>query len=382
MANGGTGLVFHENYLLHDPGFQMVGTPPEPYPFDDPVPPWEHPLRVGRVKELLDRAGLTEQLTPVTPWTADLEDVGLFHTRDYIRRVVDLAAKGGGDAGQGARLTRGSFEIALLAAGGGISAVDAVLDGDVRRCYALVRPPGHHAVADKGMGFCIFNNVAVAALHALARNRAERVLIVDWDVHHGNGTQEAFWASKNVLFVSLHQEDLYPQNSGLVAEVGEGDGEGYTVNLPLPAGTGDAGYLAAFERVVVPIAKQFAPDLVLISSGLDASRFDPLGRMVVSAEGFRKMARYLKELADDFAGGRMAVLHEGGYALSYAPFCGLAIVEEMLDTRSPLSNLHNQALFDHNPPSHTVGLDVERALERITEVQGRYWRLGAGVTTG
>jgi len=269
----------------------------------------------------------------------------------------------------------------MLAAGGAIASVEAVLNGQVRNCYALVRPPGHHAVADQGMGFCIFNNVAVAALHALERNRAERILIVDWDVHHGNGTQEAFYGDRRVLFISLHQEGLYPADSGLVEQVGEGAGEGFTVNLPLPAGCGDAGYRAAFERVVVPIAKQYAPDLVLVSCGLDASRSDPLGRMVVSAEGFRRMTRSLKEVAEDFAGGRMAVMHEGGYSQSYAPFCGLAVVEELAGTRTSMSDLSGQAQVDRLRPSREVGLDTERALKEIVAFQGRYWNLRAPAAT-
>jgi len=376
-----TGLVFHDSYLSHDPGEAVIGTPAEPYPYDEPVPPWEHPLRVKRLKELLDRSGLAEQLTDVAPRPAELEDVGRFHTRAYINRVLAVAAGGGGDAGLNARLSRGGFEVALLAAGGSIAAVESVLDGRVQSCYALVRPPGHHAMRETGMGFCIFNNVAVAALHALERQRAERILIVDWDVHHGNGTQQAFYADRRVLFISLHQEGLYPENSGLVEETGEGDAEGTTVNLPLPAGTGDAGYLAAFERVVVPIARQFKPDLVLVSSGLDASRFDPLGRMVVSCEGFRQMARHLRELADDFAGGRMAVLHEGGYSLSYAPFCGLAIVEEMAGTRTGLTDRADPDRSARLRPSYEVGLDVDRALREIIAFQSKYWHLSAPVAT-
>jgi acetoin utilization deacetylase AcuC-like enzyme len=378
-----TGLVFHPHYLAHDPGPAVTfSTPPLPYPYDTPELHVEDPRRVGRVKELIDKSGLMNELTSVAPWPADYEDVGMFHTRDYIRTVLDISVnQGSGDAGQGARLTRGSFEIAMLAAGGAIAAVDAVLNGTVDNCYALVRPPGHHAVADRGMGFCIFNNVAVAALHALQRNRAERILIVDWDVHHGNGTQEAFYHDRRVLFVSLHQEGLYPADSGLVEQVGDGAGEGHTVNLPLPAGSGDAGYLAAFERVVVPIAREYAPDLVLVSCGLDASRSDPLGRMVVSADGFRRMTRYLKEVADDFAGGRMAVMHEGGYSQSYAPFCGLAVVEELAGTRTAMSDLSGQAGVDRLRPSREVGLDIDRALREIIEFQSRYWKLSTSTVS-
>jgi acetoin utilization deacetylase AcuC-like enzyme len=160
-----TGLVFHEHYLAHDPGPAVLGLSSTFYPYADPEPHVEHPLRVARVKELIDQSGLIERLEPVAPWPAEAEDIGLFHTREYIRRVLQVSAttRESADVGQGARITRGSYEVALLAAGGAIAAVDAVLDGQVGSCYALVRPPGHHAVADRGMGFCVFNNVAFAA---------------------------------------------------------------------------------------------------------------------------------------------------------------------------------------------------------------------------
>jgi acetoin utilization deacetylase AcuC-like enzyme len=371
-----TGLVFHEHFLLHDPGPAVVGDPPEPYPYLEPEAHVEHPRRVGRIKELLDRSGLIERLQPIDFQPATLQDLELFHTREYIERVIQLSAKDGcGDAGQGARLTRGSFEVALLAAGGAIGAVQAVLRGDVQHAYALVRPPGHHAVSWRGMGFCLFGNVAIAVLKALQERQAERVLIIDWDVHHGNGTQEAFYGDPRVLVVNLHQEGLYPANSGLALEVGDGAGLGYTLNVPLPAGTGDAGYLAAFDRIVVPAARQFEPDLVLVSCGLDASRSDPLGRMVVSAEGFRRMTQAAQLIADEFAGGRLVLVHEGGYSQSYAPICGLAVIEQLAGVRTEMGTLGTQAQVDRLRPSYEVGLDVERALGEVIEMHGEFWRL-------
>ena len=216
MSN--TGLVFHEHFLLHDAGMMVVGNPPEPYPYLEPEAHVEHPRRVGRIKELLDHTGLTERLTALPFEPASIEDVALFHTREHIQNVLTLSTLGTGysDAGEGARLSRGSFELGLLAVGGACAAVDAVLDGAVDNAYALIRPPGHHAVAHQGMGFCLFSNVAIAVKRALARGAAERVMILDWDVHHGNGTQEAFYDDDRVLMVSLHQDGLYPENSGLV----------------------------------------------------------------------------------------------------------------------------------------------------------------------
>lgn len=373
----GTGLVYHEHFLLHDPGMMVVGDPPEPYPYLEPEDHVEHPRRVGRIKELLDHSGVTQRLQPLTFEPASLDDVALFHTREHIQNVLTISARDGhGDSGEGARLSRGSFEVALLAVGGACAAVDAVLDGDVDNSYALIRPPGHHAVAHQGMGFCLFGNVAIAVKRALARGTAERIMVLDWDVHHGNGTQEAFYDDDRVLMVSLHQDGLYPENSGLVEDTGGESGAGRTVNVPLPAGTGDAGYMATLERVVFPIARQFNPDLIVVSNGLDASRSDPLGRMVITAGGYRRMTRATMNLADELCDGRLAVIHEGGYSQSYAPVCGLAIIEELLGIDSGIAdNLGGQARADRMRPAFEVGLDVERALAEVVAVQAAHWQL-------
>ena len=376
----GTGLIFHEHFLDHDPGPAVVGTPPQPYPYMDPEQHVEHPRRVGRINELIQLSGLDEQLTRVRFSPATLDQVALFHTREYIQHVLDVTiVDGGGDVGSGARVTRGSFEIALLAVGGAIAAVEEVASGRLDNCYALIRPPGHHAVAEQGMGFCVFGNVAIAALHALEEGLAERILILDWDVHHGNGTQDAFYDDPRVLMISLHQEGLYPPDTGLVEESGSGAGEGHTVNVPLPAGTGDAGYTATIDRIVRPIARQFRPDLMIVSCGFDASRSDPLGRMLVSANGFRRMTRAAMELAEELCGGKLVLVHEGGYSQSYAPICGLAVIEELLGVSTDLLGISGQAMTDRLRPSREVGLDAERALGEVIEQQSRYWDLsGAG----
>ena len=374
----GTGFVFHEHFLLHDAGMAVVGNPPAPYPYLEPEAHVEHPRRIGRIKELLDHSGITERLHPLAFGPASLEDVALFHTPEHIQNVLALSAAGEGysDAGQGAPLSRGSFEVALLAVGGASAATDGVLDGEVDNSYALIRPPGHHAVAHQGMGFCLFGNVAIAVKRALTRPEVERVMVLDWDVHHGNGTQEAFYDDDRVLMVSLHQEGLYPENSGLLEDTGRESGAGRTVNIPLPAGTGDAGYMATLERIVWPIARQFAPDLIVVSNGLDASRSDPLGRMVVTAGGYRRMTRATINLAEELCDGRLAVIHEGGYSQSYAPVCGLAIIEELLGIDSGIAdNLGGQPRADRLRPAYEVGLDVERALTEVAAAQSPYWNL-------
>jgi acetoin utilization deacetylase AcuC-like enzyme len=206
-----------------------------------------------------------------------------------------------------------SVEAARLAVGGAVALVDKLIDTDVTRGVALLRPPGHHARAGQAMGFCLLNSVAVAAAHATARGLT-RVLVVDWDVHHGNGTQEMFWRSPEVLYISLHQFPFYP-GTGAAEETGEGDGQGFTVNVPLSSGGGDDVYRAAFERAILPVAHEFAPELVLISAGFDASVRDPLAQMRLSADAFGWMGKALRGVADASAGGRIALVLEGGYDL-------------------------------------------------------------------
>jgi acetoin utilization deacetylase AcuC-like enzyme len=243
-------------------------------------------------------------------------------------------------------LTPRSVAAAYRAAGGSLALVDALLGpAELNKGLALLRPPGHHARPDRGMGFCLLNNVALAARHARARG-IERVAIVDWDVHHGNGTQEAFIADPNVLFVSLHQYPFYP-GTGRASEVGTGEGKGFTVNVPLSADASDVTYRSAFEQVVLPVVGRFEPELILVSAGFDAHARDPLAGMTVSAAGFGWMARELSKLADATAKGRMALFLEGGYDLEGLETSLEAAVSAMLGlesweegTKQPLASSH------------------------------------------
>jgi acetoin utilization deacetylase AcuC-like enzyme len=368
----GTGLVYHDRYLQHNTGLAAIGNPPASYPYADPEPHVSSPRTVGRAKHLLDLSGLGEQLTPIAARYASDDELAAIHTRDYIARVRHLAAAGGGDAGVNAPLGPDGFAIAALAAGGATAAVDAVIGGTVRNAYALVRPPGHHAVADRGLGFCIFNNIAIAARHAQRAHGLRRVAIVDWDVHDGNGTHEAFYDDGDVLFISLHQEGLFPVDMGLVEQTGRGAGEGRTVNIPLPPGSGDAAYAAAFARIVAPVVRQFAPELLLISCGLDASAFDPLGRMNLSTDAFRMMTRFALDLADECCGGRLVVIHEGGYSQTYVPACTLAVIETLAGVSAPWPDPAVARLRTART-AREVGLDAERALAAVIDRQRIYW---------
>src|SRR3954454_2563465 len=233
------------------------------------------------------------------------------HPLDHIRFIRELSERGGGPIDLDTSTSEGSYEAALHAAGGACEAVDAVLEGGARCAFSAHRPPGHHAEAARAMGFCLFNNVAVAARWALDRRGVSRVLIVDWDVHHGNGTNDIFHASDEVLFVSLHEYPLYP-GTGPASDVGSGAGEGYTVNLPVPGGSGDGVWLSVVADVVRPVARAYAPELVLVSAGYDAHEDDPLAGCRVTDDGFAGMAALLRAIADD-SGAPLAAVLEGGY---------------------------------------------------------------------
>jgi acetoin utilization deacetylase AcuC-like enzyme len=275
-------------------------------------------------------SGLLDQLVRIDPRVATVEELCRFHTPDYVEHIRTLSAGSGGEGVDGTTVIgKGSYDVALLSAGGVIAAVDAVIDGQVDNVYALVRPCGHHALPDAAMGFCLFGNAAIATHHARVVRGLERVAIVDWDVHHGNGTQAAFYDDPSVLTISLHQDNCFPPGSGLIEETGEGAGEGYNINVPLPPGSGDGAYVAAFERIVVPALERFRPQLIIVASGLDASAMDPLGRMMLSPDGYGRLAQIMVDAAARLCDGKLVVEHEGGYSAELVPFCGLAIVEAL-----------------------------------------------------
>jgi acetoin utilization deacetylase AcuC-like enzyme len=235
------------------------------------------------------------------------------HPEAYVAAIERAAAGGGGALDRDTVISRGSFEAALHAAGGAVRMVELLLDGEAGYAFSAHRPPGHHATPTRAMGFCVFNNVAVAARFALDRRGLERVMIIDWDVHHGNGTNDIFHTSDRVLFVSLHQSPLYP-GTGAAGDVGAGRGEGFTANLPVSPGTGDEGYLSLVEHVAIPLMNSYEPQLVLVSAGYDAHRDDPLADCLVSEGGFAAMARAVRRAADS-AGVPLGCVLEGGYAL-------------------------------------------------------------------
>lgn len=349
-----TGFVCHERYFWHYTG----GTNGAAASYGFPVQPDAHPESSEtkrRLLGLLEASGMLEQVVRIKPRLATIDELTEYHTRTYVDLVRNLSGGPGGDAGELAPVGTGSFEIAQLSAGGCLEALDAVLRGDVRNAYCLVRPPGHHAERDRGRGFCLFANNVLVTLRARSVHGVRRIAIVDWDVHHGNSQESAFLDDPEVLTISIHQDGYYPALSGPLEQNGRGPGVGYNINIPLPPGSGHEAYVDAWSRVVVPALLRFRPDLILASSGFDASVMDPLGRMLCHSETFRALARMTVELADTLCSGRLVVLHEGGYSTAYVPFCGLAVVEELAGVRSGVidpiypvfQNMPGQGIQEH-----------------------------------
>lgn len=322
-----TGWVFSERYLWHDTGSGAAFLPTGGWL--EPDTHIENPAPKRRFRNLIEVSGALARLEVIEPRFATDEELCRIHRPEYVALVEKVSAEGGGEAGPEAPLAAGGAEIARLSAGGVLAAVEAVVAGEVANAYALVRPPGHHAGPDGGLGFCIYSNAAVAAAHARQALGLRRVAVLDWDAHHGNGAEQAFWDDPSVLTISIHQDGAFPHGSGPVDARGGEGALGANLNIPLPPGSGVGAYRAAFERVVVPALELFEPDLILVASGFDPSPMDPLARLMVHSDGFREMTRLVMGVADRVCGGRLVLCHEGGYAAPYVPFCGLAVVEQL-----------------------------------------------------
>jgi histone deacetylase 6 len=335
-----TGLVYDEAFLLH-------------------APPYEHPENPGRLSAIWSRLtgdGLAERCRRVAAREATREELLAVHTPEHVDSIEATARHDFVQLDPDTYTSRHSAAAARLAAGGLIHLTEQVLSGTLANGFALVRPPGHHAEAGHAMGFCLFNNIAVAAAAARGSDGVRRIAIVDWDLHHGNGTQHIFAEDAEVLYFSTHQYPFYP-GSGAIREVGRGKARGRTVNVAWPAGMGDSEYLAAFDRVLLPIANAFAPDLVLVSCGYDAAAGDPLGGMRLSAAGYAAMTQRLCAIA----GGRVVLALEGGYDLEAISSAAAACTSVLLGD-APLP-------IDPGPPN----MVAERVLCQVLETQRPFW---------
>lgn len=314
----------------------------------------ESPETKRRLKNLMDVTGLTRDLDVHTAVPASREDLERVHPASYLNEFKAMSDAGGGELGRRTPFAQGGYEIAALSAGLALAAVDAVATGELENAYALSRPPGHHCLPDFPNGFCLMANIAIAIEAAQAKGMAKRVVVLDWDVHHGNGTEAIYYDRDDVLTISLHQEGNYPLDTGALADRGKGAGEGYNINLPMHAGSGHTAYMHAMSRVVIPAIEAFGPDIIIVACGFDAAIVDPLARMQATVKTFAEMTAQIKHTAERLCNGKLVLVHEGGYSEAYVPFCGHATIATLagsnIDAPDPLAiamdNRQPSAAFD------------------------------------
>lgn len=293
----------------------------------------ENPETKRRLKNLMDVTGLLAELETSSAPDITHEDLLRVHPASFLDQFKALSDAGGGELGLRAPFSAGGYEIASKSAGLTKAALFAVLEGRQQNAYALSRPPGHHCMPEWQNGFCLLANIAIAVEAAFAAKKASRIAVLDWDVHHGNGTEAIFYDRDDVLTISIHQENNYPLDTGDFKDRGTGKGEGYNLNIPLPPGAGHREYLMTMERLVCPALHAYQPDAIVVACGFDAAAFDPLGRMMCSADTFGQMTAMLMETAADVCEGRIAMAHEGGYSEVYVPFCGHATIARMAGSK-------------------------------------------------
>lgn len=307
-----TGVVVDERYLRHGEGYYHP----------------ESPRRLEAVYAMLEKPDMAGKYVAIPPRYATHEEIGLVHSQFYIGVVAGTAGKKYFSLDADTQTSPESYDTAKLAVGGFLNAIDAVMTGEVANAFAFVRPPGHHASRDRAAGFCLFNNVAIGARYALAKYGLQRILIADWDLHHGDGTQDIFYRDRKVLYFSVHQYPAYP-GTGALTETGQGEGQGYTVNVPLKARTDDALYVKTFAGILKPVAMKFRPELILLSAGFDTYFQDPLGDMRVTPKGYVYMMRILLDIAAACCEGRLAAVLEGGYHVEGLTESVQAVLREM-----------------------------------------------------
>jgi acetoin utilization deacetylase AcuC-like enzyme len=330
MSHMATGFFFDEKCFWHAGGNYALTLP-----VGDLVQPLaagglpESPETKRRLKNLMDVTGLTNDLVVRSALAATDAMLKRVHPADFLAKFKEVSDAGGGEIGLRTPFGKGGYEIAALSAGIATEALRAVTSGDLQNAYALSRPPGHHCLPDWPNGFCLLANIAVAIEEVQAQGLAKRVAVLDWDVHHGNGTEAIYYDRDDVLTLSLHQEHNYPLDTGDVADRGKDAGLGTNINIPLPPGAGHNTYLHAMDKIVLPALHNFKPDVIIVACGFDAGAFDPLSRMLATADTFRQMTKQVMGAADSLCDGKLLLVHEGGYSEAYVPFCGHAVIEEL-----------------------------------------------------
>ncbi len=288
----------------------------------------ERPERVETIRSTLQNAGIWDAYPKLTPFELSEDIYSAIHSPAYLN-LLELTSKRSGHLDLDTYTTPATWELAHRAAGGAAALATSIWEGNAKRGFALTRPPGHHAMHGQGMGFCLLNNVALAAQYLITNYQVERLAIVDLDLHHGNGTQDIFWSRKDVFYISTHQAPFYP-GTGQINDIGEGDGAGWTANFPLPAGTGDSAFIKLMDDLILPLLDQHQPQIILVSYGFDAHWMDPLGQLLLTAGGYAHLIQKLASWADMHCDGKIGLFLEGGYDLNAGSACSLAVISSML----------------------------------------------------
>ncbi len=345
-----TGIVKDERYMRHETSAFHP----------------ESPKRLEAIYRMLESPDMQGKFVLIEPRYAGPEEIGMIHEQWYIEVVAKTAGKSHTYLDADTETSPESYETARLAVGGVCNAVDAVVKKEVDNAFAFVRPPGHHAEADRGAGFCLFNNVAIGAMHAINKLGLRKILIVDWDLHHGNGTQHSFYDDPRVVYFSTHQYPYYP-GTGSVQEIGRGRGKGFTVNVPLRTGPGDNEYVKIFRSILQPVALEFKPDLVMLSAGFDIYFKDPLGGMKVTPRGFACLTRIILNIADACCDGRLAVTLEGGYHVGGLTDSCKTVLNEMRGDTHVTEDELKQMEAEANPY-------IDKIIEAVKDQVRPYWK--------
>ena len=343
-----TGIVKDTRYMKHDMGAYHP----------------ESPKRLEIIYEMLEDSDIKGKFIEIAPREATKEEICYIHSPEYLDMIAKTEGRPHVTLDPDTSTCADSYRVALLATGGLLEAVRSVIEGKIENAFALIRPPGHHAEKDKAMGFCIFNNVAIAARYAQKKHSLKKILIADWDLHHGNGTQHSFYDDPTVLYFSTHQYPYYP-GTGAFDECGTGDGKGFTVNVPLSYGYGDAEYAKIYKEILYPIALEFSPDLILVSAGFDIYEGDPLGGMSVSPSGFAALTRVIMQIADKCCSGKVVITLEGGYNLNGLRESVKAVLKELSDmNKTDVEKIAQAARSEM----------VERVFNNVKQVHSNYWK--------
>ncbi len=347
-----TGLFFHELFLRHEI------SPGHP----------ECPDRLIMAMEAIKKLRLIErgQVRIAEPKRADIEDLTAIHCQDYLDEIRYKSEKGGGFFTADTGVNKYSYDAALLAAGGGVMAVDRVLDGEFDNAFLLCRPPGHHAEYDRAFGFCFINNIAVAANHLTRARGLTRVLIVDYDAHHGNGTQDTFYNSRKVMYIGLHQDGrtLFP-GTGRIDEIGEGEGRGYNINVPVYPGAGNTSYEKIFSKIIEPVTRAYRPQFILVSAGFDCHHADPLTSMGLTLDGIAHMNIQLRQLAEEQCNGRIVLFLEGGYNLDVVESASQNLIEVLCGSEiTKFDDGHEESITSRQYTDQLIE-EIQRRLKNI-----------------